>query len=141
MRANYKVPNRVRKKIIDELYMYWTNKKELEEIDIDIIDSSPVHDETGITAKYRISKPTESKALKVAEAMSTRAYLVAKRRLDYINNAMRRLNAEDTKVVEYIFRDGYTQIRAEIDKGISYDTYYNVFNKIIYFTAKEFGEI
>lgn len=121
--------------------MYWINRKELEEIDIDIIESSPIHDESGISAKYRISKPTESKALKIAEAMSTRAYLIAKRRIDYINNAMKRLNEDDTKVVEYIFRDGYSQIRAEVDKGISYDTYYNVFNKIIFYTAKEFGEI
>lgn len=141
MRANYKVPNRVKRRMADELYMYWKNLKELEELDIDIIESSPVMDESGTRAKYRISKPTESKALQIAEAMSTRAYIMAKRRIDYVTNALKRLNKDDRQIVEYIFRDGYSQIRLEIDHAISSDTYYNVFNKIIFLTAKEFGEI
>ena len=141
MRANYKVPKRVRGKIITELYQYWENKRQLEELDTDIIDSTPQRDETGIRSKYLISKPTENKALKLAEGLSTRAIIQATRRIHYIDNAMKRLNPADKEVVEMIFKEGYSQIRAEIDKGISYDTYYNVFNKIIYFTALEFGEI
>ena len=141
MRANYKVPNRVKRRMTDELYMYWKNLKELEELDIDIIESSPAMDESGTRAKYRISKPTESKAVKIAETMSTRAYIMAKRRIDYVTNALKRLNTDERKIVEYIFRDGYNQIRLEVDHAISSDIYYNVFNKIVYFTAKEFGEI
>ena len=141
MRANYKVPKRIRGKIITELYTYWENKKQLEEMDIDIIESTPARDITGISAKYRISNPTEQKALKLASNLSTRAYIVAVRRIAYVENAMKRLNDDDKKVVELIFKCGYSQIKAEIEANISYDTYYNVFNKIIYFTAIEFGEI
>ena len=41
MRADYKVPRWVKKKIENELYQYWDNKKELEELKRDIIESSP----------------------------------------------------------------------------------------------------
>ena len=141
MRANYKVPKRIKGKIITELYTYWKNKKELEEIDMDIIDSTPERDITGISAKYKISNPTELKALKLANSLSTRAYIVAVRRISYVESAMKRLTKEDKEVVELIFRDGFSQPKAEIEKNISYSNYYNVFNKIIYYTAIEFGEI
>lgn len=141
MRANYKVPHGVEKRMTRELYQYWKNIEELQEIDKDIIESSPIRDETGIKSKYQISKPTESKALRIAEAMSTRAYLMARRRIGYVKEAMKRLNDNDIEVIEYIFRDGYSQIRAEIDKNISKDVYYNARSKIIYYTALEFGEI
>lgn len=141
MRANYKVPKRIRGKIITELYTYWENVRQLKEIDMDIIDSTPQRDITGISAKYKISNPTEQKALKLANNMSTRAYIVAVRRIAYVENAMKRLTKEDREVVELIFRDGYSQPKAEIERNITYGNYYNVFNKIIYYTAIEFGEI
>lgn len=141
MRADYRVPKHVRKRIINELYLYWKNKDELEEIEKDIIDESPAKPEIDSRPQNLISKPTESKALKLTNELSTRAIIIAKRRIDYIENAIKRLNDEDKQVFELIFRDGYSQIKAEISKGISKDTYYSVFNKIIFYTAIEFGEI
>jgi len=37
MRVNYKVPNNIKRKMLDELYHYFDNKKELEELQKDII--------------------------------------------------------------------------------------------------------
>ena len=140
MRAKYEVPKRIRDKITIELYQYWENKRQLEELDIDIIESSPEHDSTGIKSKYQISRPTENKALKIVN-LSTRAMIEASKRIRYVENALKRLNEEDIEVAELIFRDGYSQKKAEIYKCISYDTYYNTKNKIIYYTALEYGEI
>lgn len=141
MRANYRIPGKTKKYIINELYLYWKNKKDIEELEEDIIDESPSHPEVNSRPLNLISKPTESKGIKLAGNMSTRALIIAKRRIDYIGNAIKRLNEEDKEVFELIFRDGYSQKLAYTIKGISKDTYYSVFNKIIYLVAIEFGEI
>ena len=144
MRANYYVPSDVEGFIIQELYAYWKNIEYLrkyKEKRSDVIDSSPSFDVTGIKSKYQISKPTENKAIKLSEEMSTRAYIMACQRLDLIKNAFQYLNKEDLEVVEYIFRDKCSQIRAEIEHNISKDVYYNVRSKIIYLTAVEYGKI
>ena len=140
MRAKYEVPKHIKHKITIELYQYWENKRQLKELGLDIIDSTPLHDETGIKSKYQISKPTESKALKLAD-ISTRLIVEASKRIRYIDNAMRRLNDSDREVVEYIFRDGMSQVQAEVQKNITSDVYYNTKRKIIYYTALEFGDI
>ncbi len=140
MRANYKVPEHIRRKISTELFQYWENKRQLTEMGMDIIESSPIKDETGIRSKYQISKPTETKAIKIAD-LSTRAMIEASRRIRYVEDAMKRLNKEEKEVAEYIFRDRLSQQQAEMKKGVSYDSYYNVKSKIIYLTAVEYGDI
>lgn len=143
MRSKYKIPNRAKKRIIDELYLYWQNKKDLEELEKeeeDIIDASPKPPEIAVSPTNVINKPTEQKGIKLA-SMSTRALIMAKRRIDYIDNALKRLNKEDKEVFELIFKDGYSQKLAYTIKGVSKDTYYNVFNKCMYLVAIEFGEI
>ena len=40
-RTNYKVPRWVKKKMENELYQYWDNQKELEDLQNDIIEASP----------------------------------------------------------------------------------------------------
>lgn len=144
MRANYEVPKEVREIIIKELYTYWKNIEKLEQLKEqrqNLIDSSAKHDITGISSKYKISNPTESKAIKLAEEMSTRAYIRASERIDYIKKAMELLSQDEQEVVEYIFKERCSQKRAEIVHYISKDSYYNIKNKIIYLTAIEFGEI
>lgn len=141
MRAIYKVPNHVKRNIINELYLYWKNKKELDEIEQEIVDESPNNPEVNIKPKNKVSKPAESKALRIIGTKSTRAFIIAQRRIGYIENAIKRLNDEDREVFELIFRDGYSQQKAYFEKGVSKDTYYNVYNKIIYLVAIEFGEI
>lgn len=141
MRADYGVPKHIKRRVIDELYLYWKNKKDLEEIESDIIDESSASPEVNIKSKNMVSKPTENKAIKLSGQKSTRAIIVAQRRIAYIENAIKRLNEEDEEIFYLIFRDGYSQKTAYFEKGISKDTYYGVFNKIIYLVALEFGEI
>ena len=143
MRANYEVPKETEELIIKELYTYWKNIEMLQRIQErrqSLIDSTPQHDVTGISSKYKISNPTETKALKLADELSTRAYIRATERIDYINNAMSRLNEEERKIVEKIFRYRYSRQRLEME-SITKDVYYNARNKIIYLVAIEFGEI
>ena len=136
-RANYKVPRWVKKKIENELYQYWDNKKELEEMQREIIDSSPEPPD-GSPRGNTTSNTTEQKAIKLR---TSRSILAVERRLKYIENAIAILNEEEKKVFEIIFKEKHNQKMAETYKYISSDTYYNVYRKIIYYTAVEFGDI
>ena len=88
-----------------------------------------------------IGKPTEKKAIKITEQMSTKRILKAEKNMQGIKRAFARLAKEEMEVVELIFKEGKSQIYAQMNYGISKDTYYNTMNKIIYITALEFGEI
>lgn len=136
-RINYKVPRWVKKKIENELYQYWDNKKELEEMQKDIIESSPEPPD-GQPKGNSISNSTEQKAIKLR---TSRSILAMERRLKYIENAVARLNEEEKRIFEIIFKERHNQKMAETYKYISSDSYYNVYRKIIYYTAIEFGEI
>lgn len=135
-RVNYKVPRLIKKKIENELYQYWDNKKELEELQRDIIESS-VKSQDGQPRGNAISNTTEQKAIKLR---TSRSILAVERRLKYIENAIGRLNEDEKKVFEIIFKEKHNQKMAETYKYISKDSYYNTYNKIVYFTAVEFGE-
>lgn len=136
-RSNYKVPRWVKKKMENELYQYWDNKKELEEMQKDIIESSPEPPD-GQPKGNSISNSTEQKAIKLR---TSRSILAMERRLKYIENAVARLNEEEKRIFEIIFKERHNQKMAETYKYISSDSYYNVYRKIIYYTAIEFGEI
>ena len=136
-RVSYKVPRWVKKKMENELYQYWDNKKELEEMQRDIIESSP-NPPDGQPRGNATSNTTEQKAIKLR---TSRTILAVERRLKYIENAVARLNEDEKKVFEIIFKEKHNQKMAETYKYISSDTYYNVYRKIIYYTAVEFGDI
>lgn len=136
-RVNYKVPKWVKKKIENELYHYWDNKKELEEMQRDIIESSP-DPADGQPRGNNTSNTTEQKAIKLR---TSRSILAVERRLKYIENAIARLNEDEQKIFEIIFKERHNQKMAETYRYISKDSYYNTYNKIIYFTAVEFGDI
>lgn len=136
-RANYKVPRWVKKRMENELYQYWDNKKELEEMQHNILDESPDPPD-GLPKGNMTSNPTEQKAIKLR---TTRSILAVERKLGYIDKAIQRLNEDERSVFEIIFRERYNQKMAETYKYIQKDTYYGIYNKIVYYTAVEFGEI
>ena len=141
MRAKYYVPKEARGKIMRELYQYWENTKQLQELnELDIIESSPIFDETGIKSKYKISNPTQQKAIKLAD-LSTRAIIEASRRVSYIEEVLKRLNQDEKKVTEFIFRDKLSQIQVQMRYNYQSSFYYNTRNKVVYLTAIEYGEI
>lgn len=138
MRANYKIPKGLKRYILNELYQYWENKRQLEELEDE--EDTTSKNETGIRPKNQVNRPTENKALKNLSKKSTRHQLAIERKVRCIDEVYKRLNKEEQDLFNLMFRDGYSQQKAE-EKGISYDTYYNTQNKIVYLTALEFGEI
>lgn len=67
----------------------------------------------------------------------TRTLIIATTRLDKIDKVFERLNEEDRDAAEAIFNERYTQVGAEMAKGITKAMYYNVMNKVIYLVAQE----
>lgn len=134
----YKVPRWVKKRVETELYQYYDNKKLLKEFEADILEASSYND--GQPRGNETSDTTAVKAIRLADR-STRVLIETERRLRYIENAIKRLNSEEKQIFEYIFKDGYNQVLAQMYKYVSKDSYYNTYNKIIYYTAIEFGFI
>lgn len=134
----YRVPRWVKKRIETELYQYYDNKELLKEFEEDILEESSYND--GQPRGNETSDTTAIKATKLADR-STRVLIETERRLKYIENAIKRLNKEEKQIFEYIFKDGYNQVLAQMYKYISKDSYYNTYNKIVYYTAVEFGLI
>ena len=86
------------------------------------------------------SDTTAKKVIRLVDR-STRVLIETERRLRYIENAIKKLTPEEKKIFEYIFKDGYNQVLAQMYKYISKDSYYNTYNKAVYYTALEFGYI
>lgn len=140
MRKQYKVPYHIREYVKKELYHYWDNSKELEELEADIIDESPAPPD-GQPRGTGTGNPTERKAIKINERMSTKRMIKIEKNIAAIERAFKRLPDEEMKVVELIFKKGQSQIYTEVNNNVSKDTYYNIMNKTIYITAIEMGEI
>ena len=140
MRKQYKIPYKTREYIKNELYQYWDNYKEFKELEKDILEeSAPPPD--GQPRGNSTGNPTERKAIKIIKETSTRRMITIEKKLRSIERVFERLIPEEMEVVELIFKEGKNQIYTEMNNGISKDTYYNIMNKTIYMTAKEYGEI
>lgn len=140
MRKQYKVPYHIREYVKKELYQYWDNKKDLEELEADIIDESP-EPADGQPKGNGVGKPTERKAIKIYEKTGTKRLIKIEKNINAIEKAFKRLPEEEMEIVELIFQKGQSQIYTETHNNISKDTYYNVMNKTIWITAIEMGEI
>lgn len=136
MRKDYKVPYHIKKYIENELYHYIDNKQLIEEMRQDIVDESPTQD--GQPRGNQTSDPTSRKVTKL---ISTRTLLIAEKKVNQIDRAYNRLVKEEQEVVDIIFNKGHSQIYAQTHDNISKDSYYNVRNKMIFYTAIEYGEI
>lgn len=72
---------------------------------------------------------------------STRTLLLIIQRLDKIEKVYNKLPKEDKEAVNKIFFEKHNQVYAEMNDGITKDMYYNIKNKMIYYTAIEFDLI
>ena len=133
----YKVPNWTKDIIETELYHYWKNKEIIKELEKDTIEESPLPPD-GQPKGNKIGKPTERKAIKI---ISSRRLSEMQRRIDYIEDAFKMLNEDEQKMAETIFKERYSVIKADMQKNISRHTYYHVKDKLVYYTAKEFGYV
>ena len=100
-----------------ELHQYWTNKKRLNKL----IERH----EKGIKK----------------DLISSRTIIYLQERIDNIENVISQLDPFEKEVFTLIFKDNYTWLYCETHKNIHKNTYYNIFNKVIYKLAREFGEI
>lgn len=130
------ISKEVRKRMIRELQQYWDNKKKLERLERDIIDSTPTSD--GQPRSTTTSDTTAQKALKL---VSTRSILYCRERIQYIENIRNQLNDFEKNMFNKIFKDKCNWKYCEANYNISKNTYYAIFNKCIYLLAKEWGEI
>lgn len=139
MRKKYKMNNALRNNILRELYQYYENKRQLEEMEDE--EGASKGNETGITPKNKVSRPTENQALMSLSRKSSRYLLAVERKVRCITNVYNRLNESEQELFDLIFKEGYSQKRAEQEGKASYDTYYNTHRKIVLLTAFELGEI
>lgn len=87
--------------------------------------------------KQELMDYTKNRKLIASINGNTRALLLAERRLSQIEKVIENLNQEDREACEIIFFKQYTQVGAEVSKGLSKNAYYNAMNKIIFLVAKE----
>lgn len=137
MRKNYKIPYHIKEYIKNELYSYVDNKNLIEELRRDTLEEGTLPPD-GQPRGNQVSSPTERKAIKLT---STRTLLIAEKKVKQIEKARNRLIPEEQEIVDIIFIKGHSQIYAQMHDNISKDSYYNAMNKMIYYTAVEYGEI
>lgn len=117
-----------------ELRQYWTNKEKLSKLEKQIIEASG----SGSVQNNTVSDPTAQKAIKL---VSTRAILYCQERILYVENVIKRLDKFEREVFNLIFKENCDFTYCEQIKHINKNTYYNIYNKSIYFLAEEFGII
>jgi hypothetical protein len=111
--SNYKLPKELKNKMERELRQYYYNKKKLDRLKATLLNNN----------------------------ISSRSLLYLEERLQYVENAYKRLKPYEQKVYDLIFKDCCDPLYCETNEGISKSTYYNIFNKSIYYLAEEWGEI
>lgn len=79
--------------------------------------------------------------LKKKDKETTRGILIATEKIRNIERALENFSEQEKKDIEKIFFKGHSQIYAEINDGISKDMYYHLKDKMIFLTAKEYGQI
>lgn len=136
MRKNYKLDAHTRSYIKKELYNYEYNKRKLVELQEEILEGSPVQD-----GQPRGNTTSDTTFQKAEKLISSRSILIVTRKIQNIENAISKLNKEEQEIAKLIFFKGHKQVYAQMQDGISKDTYYNVMNKTIYLTAIEFEMI
>lgn len=110
--TKYKLPLHIKNYVKTELYDYRKNKK--------------------IINNLQNQRPNE---------INTRTLLIATQKINLIENVLNKLNQEEKELINIIFFDKTNQVRAEAYYYISKDAYYNIMNKMLYLTAKEFNLI
>ena len=132
--SKYKLSKDLKKRMDRELRQYWDNKRKLKKLELDIIEAN----NSTQGNSNSISDLTSQKAIKL---LSTRSILYCQERITYIENVFKRLNSFEKQMFERIFKHGYDWLYCEVNFRVSKSTYYNIYNKCIYFLAQEWGEV
>lgn len=133
----YKLDLHLKNYITKELYNYEFNVNKLKEIQDDILYSSGSNSDGQPKGNKKVNV-VEQKAEKLIES---RTVLIITRKIQNIKAALKKLDEEEQEIVDLIFFKGNTQVYLQMHNNISKDQYYNIKNKMIYLTAREYGEI
>lgn len=71
----------------------------------------------------------------------TRRYIYLEERLQYVETAYNLLRPDEQKVYNMIFKERCNWLYCQTVYNIDKNTYYNTYNKSLYFLAQEWGEI
>lgn len=132
----YKIDKHIKSYIKKELYNYETNKNKIKEMRANIIEESGFND-----GQPKGNETSDTTGRKTEKLLTTRALLIATGKVDKITRALEKLNEDDNELFRIIFTEGRSQVYAEMNYNISKDMYYDFIDKIVYLTAKEYGEI
>ena len=112
--SSYRLPKETKKLMERELRQYYDNKRKLEKL-------------------KKVSELTLNN--------SSRSLIYLEERLLYVENVYRRLKPFEQEVYNLIFKEQCDYMYCQQMKNISKITYYNIYNKSIYYLAEEWGEI
>lgn len=75
------------------------------------------------------------------KGISTNRFFYLEERIFYVEKVYNSLNENEKKVYDMIFKEGCNWLYCQTMYNIDKHTYYDIYNKILYFLAEEFGEI
>ena len=111
---SYRLPKETKKIMERELRQYYDNRKKLDKL------------------KNAIGLNVDN---------SSRCLIYLEERLFYVENVYKRLKPFEKEVYNLIFKEQCDYMYCQQVKNISKITYYNIYNKSIYYLAEEWGEI
>ena len=136
MKTKYKVEVSLKGYIIGELTKFKENERHLSELKKNIVDETSSSDNLGIAKTNKVSSIVESKINKIE---SDKDIEILEKKVKAIKRAYERLKSHEYEIADSIFNQGHTQIYCKMHPPyVEKDAYYNVKNKMIYYTAIEF---
>lgn len=133
-----KINIEVRKYLERELKDYKKNKVSIEELRLDIIDSSP---KITLGVPGSPNKGNEGQTSKVYELMTNNMIKRLQTMCKKINKVLEGLNEEQHELYVRHFENGESKTKVCIEMHIGEATFYRYKNKIIYGLAEELGFI
>lgn len=131
-----KLEKEVYKYIDYELHHYEENKKKLEEIRNDIIESSPMPQDGQPSGKGFTGNPTEKKAIKLITSV---AIMKLEDNVIAIDNVYHKLTEDYKRFFDLNYKNKVGIVRTCIEASISEKTYYRWRDSIIEMVANEMG--
>lgn len=133
-----RIDKKVYKYIDYELMHYEDNKKKLEEIREEILESSPLPPDGQPKGQGSTSNPTEQKAVKL---ISSVALMKIEKTLDAINRVYNNLESDYKLFFDWHYIKGAGIVKTCQETKISEATYYRWRDRIIYMVGEEMGLI
>lgn len=133
-----RIDKKVYKYIDYELQHYEENKKRLEELREDIIESSPLPPDGQPKGQGGTSNPTERKGIKLTSSV---ALIKIENTINTIDKVYVQLDSDYKKFFDFHYKKGEGIVRTCQEVGIAEKTYYRWRDNIVNLVGKEMGLI